>query len=59
MKELIKLGIYEHQQVSQSKSCSRVLKPSNFKVKKGLKTASRLNTRIVELNGVEFDHLKV
>ena len=59
MDELKELGIYNYQQVSQSKSISRTQKPSYFKVKNGSKTTSRLNTHIAELNGVEFDHLKV
>ena len=59
MKVLKILGILVHQQVSHSKSCIRVLKPSYFKMRKGSNTDPRLNTRIVELNGVEFDHLKI
>lgn len=56
MKELTKLGVCAHQQVSQSKSCSRVLKPSYFKMRKGFNTTPQLNTRTVELKGVDFDH---
>lgn len=58
MNELTQHGICAHQQVSQSKSCGRGLKPSYFKLRNGSNTAPRLNTRIVELKGVEFDHLK-
>lgn len=59
MKELTQHGICAYQQVLQSKFCSRVLKPSYFKIRKSPNTAPRLNTRIVKLIGVEFDHLKV
>jgi len=37
----------------------RHLKATYFKVKPGSNTAPRLNTRIVKLNGGEFDSLKV
>lgn len=57
MGKLKELGIYNYQQVPQSKC--RALKPSYFKLKEVSRTVSRLNTRIVKLNGVEFDHLKV
>lgn len=59
MMELTQYVICAHQQVSQSKFCSRVLKPTYFKIRKSPNTAPRLNTRIAELKGVEFNHLKV
>lgn len=58
MEEFTRNGIYAYQQISQSKYWNRILNPSYFKVKKGSNTSSRLNTRIVELKGVEFDHFK-
>ena len=57
MKDLTKLGIYGYQQIPQSKSCNRALNPSYFKFKEASNTAPRLNTRLVELKGGEFDHL--
>ena len=59
MKKLTELGVFEYQQVSQLKSYSRVIKPSYFKIRKGSNTALRLNTRIVELKGVEFDTFEI
>ena len=56
MMELTKLDIIEHQQVLQPNYNSRVFKPSYFKIRKGTNTAPQLNTRIVELKGVGFDH---
>ena len=59
MKKLTELGVFEYQQVSQSKSYSRVIKPSYFKIRKDSNTVLRLKTRIVELKGGEFDTLEL
>ena len=56
MKKLTELGVFEYQQVSQSKSYSRVIKPSYFKIRKDSNTVLRLKTRIVELKGGRIRH---
>ena len=59
MNVLPKLGIYEYQRIPHSMSNHRTLDASYFKVKKGSIATKRLNTRIVDLKGVEFDLLKI
>lgn len=38
---------------------SKPIKATYFKIKPGSNTVPPLNTRIVELKGVEFDYLKI
>lgn len=55
---LKELGIYDYQ-IIPSRPCNRKMNPNYFKRMSDSDTSPQLNTRIVQIKGVDFDHLKV